>query len=413
MDTQPSAGPRNSAGERQGSRQSIPNRVSLVPLVCLVLLATAMGCRSAPPWEEARTPAPDLVASMDAPSRLTTGEPVWVRFTLTNTSNTMLYVLTWYTPLEGIAGEIFWVGRDGQPVPYEGILATRIAPSIDDYVALEPGAAASAEVDLATVYDFSQAGAYTVRFISPRISHLATSQAGMASSLDDLGPVQIASNEVTVEIVDPTDQSERRTPQPRTPEKAEGMVRDYLRGRKPALNPEFPLGLEAVPVPEAWDRLSAQVFRVTYGPFARETFLIMGETGLQLGTATGGQGVTSIVVSDLDRDRIAELLFSYSFGSGIHQSRIGMVAPAYGSDRTFEAGIAYRGDVGLSRGGTSAVSVKIVELNDETLTLRYLPTVGYINIERHAGRVDLVLEVAHDLPDDLRKNLMQPDAGSQ
>jgi len=385
-------------------------RVNPIPLVCLVLLATAMGCRSAPAGEEASAPATDLQARIDAPSSVTVGEPVRVTFTVTNTADTTRYLLKWYTPLEGIAGEIFRVERDGQPVPYEGILATRIAPSADAYVTLEPGGAASTEIDLATAYDFSYTGTVTIQFISPRISHVAGSEAEMATSLDALGPVHIPCNTVTVEIGGPTDPSGPPAPGPRTPEEAEAMVRQYLHALKPDLGPEFPLVVAEVPVPEAWERLRAQVFRAKDGPFARETYLISGDSVRQLGTATGGQGVTSIVVADLDRDGSAELLFSYSFGSGIHQSRIGMVAPAYAGDRTFEAAIAYRGDVGLSREDPSTVSVRIVEPDDEALTLRYLETLGYLTIERHGDQVALILDVAEGLPPALRQNLMQADA---
>ena len=102
--------------------------------------------------------------------------------------------------MEGIAGEIFRVERDGQVIPYQGILAKRVAPPPEDYVLLEPGESVSAEVDLATAYDFSKAGEYTIEFLSPSISHVARTEAQMAKTVDDLGPVQIPSNRVTIKI---------------------------------------------------------------------------------------------------------------------------------------------------------------------------------------------------------------------
>ena len=113
-----------------------------------------------------------------------------------------MYVLKWYTPLEGVGGEIFRVERDGQPIPYEGPLAMRGDPTPDGYVFVDAGASVSATVDLAAfhAYDFSEPGAYTITFISPRISHLAGTEAEMAKTVDDLGPVQITSNRVTVKI---------------------------------------------------------------------------------------------------------------------------------------------------------------------------------------------------------------------
>jgi len=152
--------------------------------------------------------ATGLSATLEAPARLPDGDTVTVQFTLTNNSDVDLYVLKWYTPLEGIGGEIFRVERDGQAVPYTGILATRGDPTPEGYQRLEAGQSASAEVDLATSFDFSQPGEYTIEFLSPRISHVARSEAGMARSVDDLGPVDIPANTVTVKVggssVEPT-----------------------------------------------------------------------------------------------------------------------------------------------------------------------------------------------------------------
>jgi hypothetical protein len=153
----------------------------------------------------AAPPASGLSATLEAPSRLPDGERVAVRFTLTNDSDAERYVLTWYTPLEGIGGEIFRVERDGQAVPYTGILAMRGDPTPEGYIRLPAGQSASAEIDLATSFDLSKPGEYTIEFLSPRISHVARSEAEMARSVDDLGPVDIPANTVTVEIGGPTD----------------------------------------------------------------------------------------------------------------------------------------------------------------------------------------------------------------
>jgi hypothetical protein len=146
------------------------------------------------------TPKSELSATLEVPSHLPTGETVVLTFTLTNHSEVDLYVLKWFTPLEGLGGEIFRVKRDGQVIPYEGPLAERADPTPDAYVFLEAGASVSATVDLARAYDFSERGGYTIAFISPRISHVARSEGEMATSVDDLGPVAMPSNQVTVTI---------------------------------------------------------------------------------------------------------------------------------------------------------------------------------------------------------------------
>ena len=111
-----------------------------------------------------------------------------------------LFVLKWFTPLEGLGGEIFRVERDGIPVPYEGPLAMRADPSADDYVHLAAGATLSATVDLAAAFDLSEPGTYTIAFLSPNISHVAVSEERMATSLGELGPVSIPSDPINVTI---------------------------------------------------------------------------------------------------------------------------------------------------------------------------------------------------------------------
>lgn len=144
--------------------------------------------------------ATGLEARLAVAESLPAGDPVPLTFTLTNHGDHPLYLLKWYTPLEGIAGEIFRVRYNGQTVPYEGILAMRGDPRPKDYVLLAPGTFVTAEVDLAQAYDFSEPGTYSITFLSPRISHIARSEADMAQTVDQLGPVTMPSNTVTVAV---------------------------------------------------------------------------------------------------------------------------------------------------------------------------------------------------------------------
>lgn len=143
-----------------------------------------------------------LEATLGISQEVARGQAVQVRFTLTNHTQEELRVLRWYTPLEGFAGDIFDVERDGEPVPYRGILAKRSVPQPEEYVTIAPGESVSAEVDLAAGYDLATPGDYDVQYRSPEISQVVSKQALMAKSQGALGPVQIPSNKVSVRIVD-------------------------------------------------------------------------------------------------------------------------------------------------------------------------------------------------------------------
>jgi heat shock protein HslJ len=151
-----------------------------------------------------------LIATIEAPESLPTGAVVKVRFTLTNTSSVGFFVLKWFTPLEGLAGDIFRVQRDGVDLPYRGKLVKRGPPISEDYVRIDAGGSISAEVDLAEGYDFSQAGQYTLQFRSPRLSHTAKTLGEQADSADELEMIRIPSEPVSVTIVGPSGSQGRR-----------------------------------------------------------------------------------------------------------------------------------------------------------------------------------------------------------
>jgi heat shock protein HslJ len=145
-----------------------------------------------------------LAATIEAQESLPTGAVVNVRFTLANASSEGLFVLKWSTPLEGLAGDIFLVKRDGVELPYRGKMVKRGPPTADDYVWIEAGGSVSAEVDLAEGYDFLQAGQYTVQFRSPRQSHTARTSGEQADSFDELEAIPIPSNPISVDIRRPS-----------------------------------------------------------------------------------------------------------------------------------------------------------------------------------------------------------------
>jgi hypothetical protein len=120
---------------------------------------------------------------------------------LINLTSEKLYVLDWFTPFEGIAGDIFRVTYNGQPIPYQGIHAMRENPSPESYIVLEPAGTEIVEVNLSEVYDFSRPGTYSIAYKPPHTSDIARSEEAFAKTLDELWPVYIPSNEITVEIV--------------------------------------------------------------------------------------------------------------------------------------------------------------------------------------------------------------------
>jgi len=142
------------------------------------------------------------------------GEPVNLQFALHNQADRPLYVLIWYTPLEGIAGDIFQVTRDGEELPYQGMLAKRGDPTRKEYVVIQPGEAASAEVDLRTGYDLSTPGSYQVQFIAG-LQDVSDDASLVPLKQDDHRPQSLSCNTVSFRVAPaPEPPTVTSTPEP-------------------------------------------------------------------------------------------------------------------------------------------------------------------------------------------------------
>jgi peptidyl-Lys metalloendopeptidase len=135
------------------------------------------------PPKENPAMAATLECVMSVPASVRAGEPVELRFQLTNRTAQPLYVLTWRTPLEGLWGNDFQVTRDGTDVPYQGPMVKRGNPGAEDYATLAPGASVDARVELSLAYEMKQPGRYRIAFRG-ELMDVADKQTDVPRSLD-------------------------------------------------------------------------------------------------------------------------------------------------------------------------------------------------------------------------------------
>ena len=112
----------------------------------------------------AETKSVDLACRLDSLPKYRAGDPVEVQFTLSNPGKAAVRVLRWYTPLEGLKGDIFHVSRAGSPLPYTGPLMKRGDPQDGDYVEVPAGGSVSAVANISTAYGIREPGSYRVAF---------------------------------------------------------------------------------------------------------------------------------------------------------------------------------------------------------------------------------------------------------
>jgi len=179
-------------------------------LIFLIIVLTTAACIFLGPRPQ-NTPTPvgepeiqgdsRLTAALSVPETVPRCDPIDLEFKVTIQFDQAVYLLNWYTPLEGILGDIFQVTYNGEELSYLGPQVMRAAPLPEQYILLEAGGSATAMVDISTAYDFSNAGLYTISFKPPLISHVVENTSDFATAVDELGPVQMSSSPVEVEIV--------------------------------------------------------------------------------------------------------------------------------------------------------------------------------------------------------------------
>ncbi len=124
---------------------------------------TAMPAPSHDPPPEPPKASP-FECQIRAAKEIKLGQAITVHFKLTSHAPSPLYVLNWRTPLEGLRGDDFLVVRNGTEIHYNGPMFKRADPPARNYLAVEPGKALEADVDLALAYDFTKVGTYRVTF---------------------------------------------------------------------------------------------------------------------------------------------------------------------------------------------------------------------------------------------------------
>jgi len=106
-----------------------------------------------------------ITYKLEASEAYKIGEPIKIMFTFENKSDQIIHFLKWYTPFEGIKGDLFRITLNERVVRYEGRMVKRGEPDIDDYISIDPGKSVDTTVDLSMAYSLDKPGLYQVNYI--------------------------------------------------------------------------------------------------------------------------------------------------------------------------------------------------------------------------------------------------------
>jgi len=145
---------------------------------------------------------PVLEFQLSARSNYFKGKPVPIGFALKNLTSKTLWILTWYTPLEGLKGNIFFIRCDDKEIPYRGILAKRGDPQSDSYVRIAPNKMVSKDVDLSKAYNFPVSKNCSVQFHG-RVYDLVVGEDLLPRKRENHQGIDLQGNSVTFGIIAP------------------------------------------------------------------------------------------------------------------------------------------------------------------------------------------------------------------
>jgi peptidyl-Lys metalloendopeptidase len=189
--------------------------IMMRPLITVSVVATIMVALMLGVPLQARAQGNQIeLKSAIEPARLGYGssEPVNLRFTLSNRSDTPLSVLKWHTPLEGFNYNMFAVAKDGKFATYIGRLVKRGTPQPDDYITLKPHEELSVVIDLSEGYDIHEAGTYSVTLKTTLLDVGLEKPTQLVAKAERVGLVpkqSLDSNTVTFRILE-----DRKVPRP-------------------------------------------------------------------------------------------------------------------------------------------------------------------------------------------------------
>jgi hypothetical protein len=180
---------------------------------------------------------------------------------------------------------------------------------------------------------------------------------------------------------------------------AENLVRTMIFEQESDMNPTAQFSLKEITTDEIWQRLNVQVFKVVGDSvYPDESFLIKDERVQRLGIGFGGSGLMSMQVVDLDENNEPELIYTYSYGSGLHRSMIAAYCRSWPGDHIITSELAYLyGDLILNKIDEHTVMLEagFFDLQERFTTEA---TLGGLLLTKDSGKSHLEVQLKNNLP---------------
>ena len=159
---------------------------------------------------------------------------------------------------------------------------------------------------------------------------------------------------------------------------------------------------------EIFNELGCQVFKDN----DFETYIIRDKKVTPIGTGFGGYGVASIFTADLNKDGRLELVYTYSWGSGLHRSHIAVLMLHETNKEIVSEFVYLNKDLLLEKRDYYTILVREYNSFSSESDVLAGEEIGTLSLEENGDVYKLKVNLRNDLPEDIERNIWK-EAGAQ
>jgi hypothetical protein len=187
-------------------------------------------------------------------------------------------------------------------------------------------------------------------------------------------------------------------------EQAQPLIRDFILRNNPDIATLGTIQLQDLTPADVRSEMRVQIFKVSDGPKAYHSFIIGDGTVSDFCTGIGGHGLQSLCLCDLDGDGQREIAYTFSWGSGIHRTQIGVYSKAVQPPQILVAW-SYCGDLFVSPREDGGITVESGNYTATVNSWNDAAPFGRLTMKKDDPQVTIDVELSDALSEEDKKKI--------
>jgi hypothetical protein len=187
-------------------------------------------------------------------------------------------------------------------------------------------------------------------------------------------------------------------------EEAQNLIEQYLKTDSVVLQ----LPIVEVSGNDIFEDLGCQVFKDS----GFEAYVIRDKKVTHIGMGFGGMGVTSIYTADLNKDGQFELVYTYSWGSGLHRSHVAVLMFNETNEEIISDFVYMNKDLLLEKKDYYTILVREHNGSASVTDNLFGEEIGILSLKGSKSSYKFEVKLKDNLSEDVQKNIWK-EAGAQ